>query len=160
MRKLLLAALLVSFALSAAADTVVIAVRHAEKVADGSKDPALTPEGEKRAELLARMLRDARVSAIYSTPFQRTRNTAAPLAKQLGIAVTEDNAEPAAVAKRILKENRGKTVLVVGHSNTVPQLLTAFGITPALEIKDPEFDNLFVVVVPEKGKARLVRLRY
>lgn len=159
MRKLLVALFLAFFALSAAADTVVIAVRHAEK-ADESQDAALSPEGQKRAELLARMLRDAGVTAIYSTPFQRTRNTAAPLAKQLGIAVTEDNAEPAALAKRILKENRGKTVLVVGHSNTVPQLLTALGIATAPNIESKEFDNLFVVVVPEKGKARLVRLRY
>src|SRR5437762_589228 len=99
MRKIVIAALLAFLTLSAAADTVVIAVRHAEKVVNGSKDPSLTPEGEKRAELLARMLRDAGVSAIYSTPFQRTRNTAAPLAKRLGIAVTVDNAEPPALAK-------------------------------------------------------------
>jgi len=159
MRKLLVALLLLFFAVTAAADTIVIAVRHAEK-ADESQDAALSPEGQKRAELLARMLRDAGVAAIYSTPFQRTRNTAAPLAAQLGLRVTEDNAEAPALAKRILRENRGKSVLVVGHSNTIPALLTALGVATPITIASAEFDNLFVVVVPDRGKARLVRLRY
>lgn len=160
MRKLLVAALLAFVTLSAAADTIVIAVRHAEKVPDGSKDPLLTEEGQKRAELLARMLRDAGVSAIYSTSYHRTRNTAAPLAKALGIAVTEDDANPAALAERILKENRGKTVLVVGHSNTIPPFLKALGVVGAPAIGDSEHDNLFIAVVPDEGKARLLRLRY
>ena len=157
MRKIFIATLLAFFAFSALADTVVIAVRHAEK-ADESQDPPLTPEGQKRAELLARMLRDAGVSVIYSTPFQRTRSTAAPLARQLGITVTEDNSDAPVLAKRILRENRGKTVFVAGHSNTIPVLLTSLGIASAPNIGSAEFDNLFVVVVPDKGKARLVRL--
>ena len=156
---LLLAALLL-FATALSADTVVIAVRHAEKVGDGSKDPLLTAEGQKRAEALGRMLRDAGVSAIYSTPFHRTRDTAAPLAKQLGIAVTEDPAAPPALAQRILKENRGKVVLVVGHSNTVPALVAALGGAEVPAIADPEYDNLYIVVIPDAGAARVVRLRY
>ena len=139
-----------------AADTVVFAVRHAEKVADGSADPALTPEGTARAASLARILRDAGITVVYSTPTTRTRTTARPL----GIPVTEDASAPEALAARILRENRGKNVLVVDHSNTVPALLKALGIADPPSIADNEHDNLFVVVVPEKGEGRLIRLHY
>ncbi|HKO56692.1 MAG TPA: histidine phosphatase family protein [Thermoanaerobaculia bacterium] len=156
MRKLLAVFLLFLALPLFAAETVIFAVRHAEKVADGSADPALTPEGVARAASLVRILRDAGVTVVYSTPTTRTRSTARPL----GIPVTEDGSAPAALAARILRENRGKNVLVVGHSNTVPALLTALGIANAPSIGDNDFDNLFVVVVPEKGKARLIRLHY
>jgi broad specificity phosphatase PhoE len=147
--------LLFAFSLFAS-DTVVFAVRHAEKAADGSADPALTPEGVARAASLARILRDAGVTVVYSTPTTRTRTTARPL----GLPVTEDASAPEVLAKRILKENRGKNVLVVGHSNTVPVLLKALGVSTPPPIGDNDFDNLFVVVVPDKGAARLVRLHY
>jgi broad specificity phosphatase PhoE len=156
MRKLLAVLLLLSALPLCAADTVVFAVRHAEKVGDGSADPALTPEGTARAASLARILRDAGVTVVYSTPTTRTRSTARPL----GIPVTEDGSAPAALAMRILRENRGKNVLVVGHSNTVPALLAALGVSAPPSIGDADFDNLFVVVVPDRGAARMIRLHY
>ncbi|MBV9497332.1 MAG: histidine phosphatase family protein [Acidobacteria bacterium] len=154
MRKLA-AALLVFLALPLFADTVVFAVRHAEKAADGSKDPALTPEGAARAASLAKILRDANVTVAYSTATTRTRSTA----KALGVAVTEYSSS-ADLAKKILAEDRGKNVLVVGHSNTVPDLVKAFGIAAAPEIGDNDYDNLFIVVIPDAGAARLIRLHY
>lgn len=154
MRKLA-AALLVFFALPLLADTVVFAVRHAEKATDGSKDPALTPEGAARAASLAKILRDANVTVVYSTATTRTRSTAKPL----GLAVTEYSSS-ADLAKKILAEDRGRNVLVVGHSNTVPDLVKALGIASAPEIGDNDFDNLFIVVIPDSGAARLIRLHY
>ncbi|HEV7921586.1 MAG TPA: phosphoglycerate mutase family protein [Thermoanaerobaculia bacterium] len=156
MRKFALVLLLFSALPLFASETVIFAVRHAEKATDGSADPALTAEGVARAASLARILRDAGVTVVYSTPTTRTRTTARPL----GIPVTEDASAPEALARRILRENRGKNVLVVGHSNTVPLLLKALGVSSPPAIGDNDFDNLFVAVVPEKGATRLIRLHY
>src|SRR5512140_1322272 len=102
--------------------TTVILVRHAEKAAASSmsSDVPLSAAGQQRATELARVLGEAGIAAIYTTPYERTRQTAAPLAAKLGlkpveIAAGKDYAEQ--MAKRIREKNVGETVLVVGHSN-------------------------------------------
>ena len=154
----------------AAADTVVVVVRHAEKlvatVQAGSvkpdEDPPLTPAGEARAAALSDALADADVKAIYSTPFRRTRQTAAPLAARSGIEITSYDPHTAApeLAQRILREHRGRTVLVVGHSNTVPDIVTAFSGTKVEAIEDATYGRLFVVTISPAGEARLLRLGF
>ena len=144
-----------------AQQTTVILVRHAEKV-DGPGDVALTDAGNARAARLADLLKNAGLSAVYSTPYKRTLETAAPIAKALGLEVIQTPAAGTyaqSTADRILKEQRGKTVLVVGHSNTTPDLAKALGVTvPA--ISDPEYDNLFVVQIAADGKASVIRAKY
>lgn len=150
--------------------TVVIIVRHAEKAAavEGDKDPPLSESGAKRAERLAGIAEEAGVSAAYTTQFKRTRDTAQPAAARLKfnvtpVEVTRENADgyAAALAKEILSKHKGKTVLVVGHSNTTPQIVEALSGRRVPPIDDAtEFDAIFVVVIPDTGAARLVRARY
>ncbi|HYH44274.1 MAG TPA: phosphoglycerate mutase family protein, partial [Thermoanaerobaculia bacterium] len=111
--------------------TTVVIVRHAEK-ADASEDPVLSAAGQKRAEALAAALDGAEVGAVYVSQFRRTRLTAGPLVGRLGLAaqarpVGDDVAASAReLATEVLTRQAGKTVLVVGHSNTVPVMVQAF----------------------------------
>jgi probable phosphoglycerate mutase len=166
MRRTLLAlTALLTLATHAAPVTTVILVRHAEKVAGApamNDDPALTPEGETRAKNLARMLAKSGITSIYTTPFTRTRNTAAPLATALNVTPIEVKTGPtyaADVVAKIRALPAGSTVLVVGHSNSTPNVMKALGIANPPSIDDAtEFDNLFIVTLAEEP--RLVVLKY
>ena len=146
-------ALLVAVLLAtpAAAQQTVFLVRHAER-ADTSPgvsptmaaDPDLSEAGRARAESLASALKDARITAIYATEFKRTQQTAAPLAKVLGLTVKVVTSKSAADLLKQLKAEKGN-VLVVGHSNTVPEVIKALGVATPVTIGDDEFDNMFLV---------------
>ncbi len=162
---LLAAVIAISGAAQAAAQQVVFVVRHAEKISD--EDERLTEAGRARAARLAGMLRRSGITAIYSTDTERTLGTARPLADALGIkiAIYEAKAmsgrvDSAALVERLRREAPRGTVLVVGHSNTVPSLLAALGCGETVSIGNDEYDNLFVVIPKETGRATLVRLRY
>jgi len=133
--------------------TTVIIVRHAER-ANGT----LTAEGEKRAETLARLLSNTGVSAIFSTDYTRTIETANNTAEQLGITIQIYNSIQG-VADLIKSEYAGKVVLVVGHSNTVSQTAEALGVSSAPSISG-QYDNLFVVTIRPDGAASLTHLKY
>ena len=150
-----------------AAPTVVIVVRHAEKAAEPAQDPPLTPAGEARARALADALADAHVDAVLSTPFARTRSTAAPLAAKRSLTteivpVTGGTpAHAAAVAAAVREKHSGQTVLVVEHSNTVPAVVRALGGPAMPDLCDAQYASLFVLVLPpDDGPARLVRSTY
>ena len=104
-----------------------VLVRHAEKAADDPKDPALTPAGTRRAEKLASALHLRPVVAVYATPFRRTQATAAPVARDHGLTVTTYDAAtlPADLARTLRAHHAAGTVVVVGHSNTVPAIAQA-----------------------------------
>ena len=168
MRKLLLLFVL-SIACSAfangAAMTTVILVRHAEKSSDAAlkDDPPLTADGEARAKTLARMLGNSGVSAIYTTPWVRTRRTAAPLAAALGLQPVEIKTGATyanEVAAIIRDKHAGATVLIVGHSNTTRDVIRALGIADAPTIPETDYDNLFVVTLVEGSAPALLKLKY
>ena len=147
--------------------TTVVVVRHAEKSSDDPRDPTLNAAGQERARLLTSVLKDAGVTSIYTTQYKRTRQTAEPLAQQLGIAIVERPASAANaatyardLAQEILAKGAGKGVLVVGHSNTVPDIVKALSGTTVPAITDPEYDHIFVVVIPASGSPRLMPLRF
>ena len=164
MQRLVLSVLLVLFAVPAAAQQQIFVVRHAERAdaAAGASptmasDPDLSDAGRARAESLAAALKDARISAIFVTPYKRTMQTAAPLAKALGIQpVAIDPKDAAGMIEKARAANGN--VLIVGHSNTVPDILTRLGITDAPKLGDNDYDNLFVVTGGEKPT--LVRLHF
>jgi len=142
------------------AQRAIFVVRHAEKM-DDSKDPALSAAGKERAERLAGMLKDADVSAIYSTSFRRTMETAEPLARARHLTVTSyDPSDSTKFLARLRAEHPDDAVLVVGHSNTVPELLRAAGLASPIEIQDSEYTNLFVVIPLDGRPATVLRLRY
>lgn len=146
--------------------TTVVIVRHAEKAQDDPKDPSLNEAGRARAEALASALDSAGVGAVYSTQYKRNVQTAEPLAKRLGLAVTQKPiggdtaAHSKEMAREVLAREKGKTVLVVGHSNTVPDLVKAFSGSTVEPLTEADYDRIFIVVVPPSGPARLFKTRY
>ena len=123
----------------------VILFRHAEKETDG-RDPDLTRDGEERAEALARMLREANVTRIFSTDTRRTRATVAPLAEQLEIEIEPYKTRGFAVKLGAMK---GETVAVSGHSNTVPAIARALGgelagLTDDGHFPDDQYDRVII----------------
>lgn len=146
--------------------TTVIIVRHAEAVPDAGRDPVLSEAGIVRAKALAASLAGADVAAVYSTQYQRTRLTGEPAAAAAGLTVTvlpiegATEAYASALAARVLSTHAGRTVLIVGHSNTVPALVKAFSSAVEGEIAHDTYDLMFVVTAESPGKARVVRARY
>ena len=140
--------------------TTVILIRHAERLTTpGNNDPHLSAAGKSRAQLLLHVLSRAEVSAIYTSEFIRTKETAQPLAEALGLSPIEaTNAED--IKTDILLNHAGKTVLVVGHTNTVPEVIRLFGDNSDHEIADEEFDNMFVATVLGEDRVRVTRLKY
>jgi broad specificity phosphatase PhoE len=163
-RTVLLTTVLSACLVAPAVGQSVVLVRHAERAdtaAGGAPtmaaDPDLSDAGRARARRLADMLRDAGIAAIFVTEYKRTQQTAAPLAAALGLTpVVIKAAETKALITRI-RAVKGHA-LVVGHSNTVPEVAAALAGAPPITIADGEYDNL--LVVSRSGKPRLMRLRY
>ena len=159
----LLAAGLSSGGAQAPATTTVILARHAEKASTPAADPPLTPAGAARARALLAAVRDAGVSAIITTQFVRTKSTAAPTAAALGITpevVTASGATHAQDVAAAIRKHAGQTVLVVGHSNTVPAIIAALGAPEPPPICDEAYDNLYIVTIPPSGPAKLIEAKY
>ena len=142
--------------------TTVILVRHAEKKIEPSNpDPDLAPEGEERARELSRMLSGAGVNAIFVTQFKRTQQTTKPLSEATGVAVTiVDAKQPDEIVKQIVTNHRGQTVVVAGHNNTVPAIVSELSGQTFPVIPESEYDNMYIVTVYRFGKAKVVKLKY
>jgi len=135
---------------------MIYLVRHGEKAADGN-DPSLTPQGRQRAQNIATMLHRAGIKAIFSSATVRTLETAKPLSASLSLPVQQYEAgKPEALVDQV-KALQGP-VLVVGHSNTLPQLVRLFGGAPGAEIGDNEYDRLYQLVKGADGKVTTVLL--
>ncbi|MFK8029817.1 MAG: histidine phosphatase family protein [Gammaproteobacteria bacterium] len=141
--------------------TVVAVVRHAEKM--GGPNPALTAAGEQRANALRDRLAGVNITGVYSTNTQRTRQTAQPLATLKGVPVTIYS-NPSTVANTALNSHEGEAVLIVGHSNTVGDIVSAFGAQlPAglpQPINEDDFDNIVIIVINGNGVASAVHDTY
>lgn len=151
----------------AQSSTVVIVVRHAEKAANDPRDPTLSEAGQARAAALARALEHASLDAVYSTQYRRTRLTAEPAAKAAGLEVKVrpiDGNNAATYAADLARDLRalpaGSTALVVGHSNTVPELVQAISGQAAAPMPETEFDRYTVITLDADGKARVSTSRY
>lgn len=149
-----------------AADTLVVLVRHAEKTDEPGADPALSEAGQQRAQAIAERLGHARIDSIYVTSLQRTALTAAPLATRLGVAPevfwpNDDGHRAAAetLAERIRTMHAGGSVLVVGHSNTLPLIVEALAGVATEEIDEGDYGNMFIVTIDADGGTRLVPAR-
>ena len=157
-RSLLVLALLVS---AAPVRASVFIVRHAER-ADAKDDKSLlSRKGKKRAKLLSGVLSGVALKAVYTTEYERTQQTAGPTAKAKGLIVTVTDSEKAVELAAELKSKPADTdVLVVGHTDTIPDILKGLGVEPPVAIGDSDYSNLFIVT-PRIGAAPIFhRLRY
>jgi broad specificity phosphatase PhoE len=161
---------------AAQAPTMVYLVRHGEKAAQPANDPPLTLDGQARARALADVLAHAGVTAVVTTQYARTKLTAAPLAETLGVTpeivpvatgVASDAKSKADAAKAhvdavvaAVRKHPGAAVLVVGHSNTIPEIVAALGGPKFADLCDGDYDQLFILEMPATGTARLVRARF
>lgn len=143
--------------------TTFVLIRHAEKdFTQSTNDPDLSAEGRKRAQRLAAMFNEGEVTAIYSTPYKRTRQTVEVLATNKGLTILEYSANKEEEIDVMLKAHAGGTVVVVGHSNTTPWFANKLlGMEKYRPMEDGDYDNVWIVTLTEKGKhARLVWLNY
>ena len=136
---------------------VVFIVRHAEKANTGGKDPELSVQGQKRADALAHILKDSQVTSVFVTEFKRTQETAAPTARAAHVSPTVIPANDIGTLVEKLRALNGNA-LVVGHGNTIPDLLKALGISTPVNIPDDDYAEIFAVVLG--NAAQLVRLHY
>ena len=127
-------------------------VRHAEKQAD-SKNPPLTQCGEERAKQLATLLSKAKIKSVYSTNYQRTMSTAAPLSSKQNITIENYNPRELEQFSSHLK-TRKENALIVGHSNTTPQLTQLLSNQKVDDLTEKEYQMLYQVQFIE-GKSQL-----
>jgi phosphohistidine phosphatase SixA len=152
----------VACAAPASAQEAIYIVRHAERASDEPLSP-LSAAGRARAARLADILRDAGITAVFVTEYERTAQTAQPTAARLGLAPTVNKADdtPGLVAK-VRALGSSARVLIAGHSDTVPKILAALGYSTPVTIAKGEYDNLFVVMPAKTSGAPpvVLRLRY
>jgi broad specificity phosphatase PhoE len=148
--------------------TTILFVRHAETGAAMGEggDPPLNARGRARAELLADFLQNvdviAGVDAIYASEYQRTQQTAEPLAKRLELPIeAADQSDIMGFMANVLHEHQGEIVLVVSHSNLIAPLVEELhGSKNLPEFGHDDFGELYVVTVPWWGKVKTLRLPY
>ncbi|HRH43113.1 MAG TPA: phosphoglycerate mutase family protein [Pyrinomonadaceae bacterium] len=140
--------------------TVAVIVRHAEKDVEPANDPKLNVTGQVRALHLAQTLEDKNIGAIYTTSYRRTKETAEPLATKLNMPpnIIDD---AYGIADSVLRDHEGQTVLIVAHTDTIPEIIHQLGGEIIAPIAENEFDNMFIVTVPSDNSATLVaRTKY
>lgn len=134
-----------------------IVVRHAEKSDDDPRDPSLSEVGEARAQRLAKRMAEHDLIAAYATGYRRTQQTAQPTALLHGLDVqTYDASQAAAMfASELRQAHRHGTVLVVGHSNTVPAIAGALCACPVAAMDEDEYGRMYEIAIDSEGRATL-----
>ena len=149
--------ILLLFATAANAAPVIFVVRHAEKASTDGNDPDLSSQGQKRAEALASILKDSNIASVFVTEFKRTQETAAPTAKAAHVSPTVVSGKDVGALVEKLRALNGNA-LVVGHGNTIPDLLKALGIATPVNIPEDDYSEIFVVLPDDQPQ--LLRLHY
>lgn len=132
---------------SSAADSYTLyLVRHAEKEPDGSRDPVLTDIGKQRSDNLANWFSDKQIEDIWSSDYKRTRDTAKPIVSKLDIDLTlYDAGNLPELTENLVKKQH--TAIIVGHSNTTPQLARLLCDCEIKDMDDSEHDRVIVISV-------------
>ena len=141
----------------ASAQPIVVIVRHAEKATNGGNDPDLSSAGQARANQLARILKDSGITAIFTSEYKRTQETAAPTATLIHVTPTVVAAKDIAALVARLHQLNGNA-LVVGHDDTIPNIVKALGINTAISIPGTDYSELLIVILGDKPQ--LFRLHY
>jgi phosphohistidine phosphatase SixA len=157
MKALALSLLLFVSVSIASAQPIVVIVRHGEKATEGGNDPDLSSAGRARADALARILKDSGITAIFTTEFKRTQETAAPTATSVQVTPTVVATKDTAALVAKLHQLNGNA-LIVGHGNLIPDIIKALGINTPINIPDGDYSELLVVTLGDKPQ--LFRLHY
>lgn len=137
--------------------TTFILVRHAEKADDGTQDPDLAEVGKKRVQALLNILAETPITAVYSTPYKRTKNTVAPVAEAKGISLQQYQPFKVEQVDALIKQHAGGIVLIGGHSNDLPWIANLVTGTEKYKTwDDKDYDNILIVTVFERGKTATV----
>jgi broad specificity phosphatase PhoE len=156
----ILTTLLFAWSLPCFAQRTIVVVRHADKI-DDSHDAILSPTGEAQAKRLAHVLKDLGISAIYTTQFKRTIQTATPLANSLKIKLLSyEQTDVDGVVKEIQQKHPKEVVMVVGHRSTVPKVLKQFGASEPVALGSSEYDSLFILTLPPGQSPTFLHLRF
>lgn len=141
--------------------TTFILTRHAETTGIGT-DPSLSVSGQERATELARVLKNTQIHAVYSTNYNRTKETASKIASNNSVTTQiYDPSQLDNLATSILQQYKNKVIYIAGHSNTTNAFLNILvGSNFYATIPDSEYDNLYIVSVSKKGNAKVVHLKY
>ncbi len=144
---------------STSMDTTFVVVRHAEKGSDDPKDPPLSAAGRQRASALANQFASRSLTAAYATAFKRTQQTALPAARASGVVVTTYDAARASgeFVADLRRTHAHGTILVVGHSNTVPEIVAALCGCPVAPLADNDFGDVYAVRIDNDGHATLTQ---
>lgn len=144
--------------------TTIYVVRHAEKDLADSKnaDPDLSEDGYSRAEALSEKLKAQNIAVIFSTNYKRTKQTALPLARNKGLDIVSYEGRNYTDLKEAVNKNyKNKKVLIVGHSNTVLEIVKAFGaVPPVSSLTEEDYDFLFELRIDRLSKVKLITRRY
>ena len=157
---------IVAWPLSVGAQEMIFIVRHSDpptylNLDEIQDDTPLSESGQQRAKMLAELLKDAGITAIYGTQAIRTVETAGPLAKALGLEVDVHSYDDTDGLIQILRSEHDKDrVLVVGHWSTIPLILKGLGYLQNIEIERSAYDNLFVVIPNGDGIPTVLHLHY
>jgi broad specificity phosphatase PhoE len=148
---------------TAASTTMIVVMRHAEKSAEAGTDPPLSPAGLERAARLAAIFAgtgsESAIDAIFVSQYQRSEATARPLAVRLGVPVITVPADDLkGLERRILEGYRGRRVLVVAHSDTVPQIVHSLAGTQVAPLAAEEYGTTYLVALPRWGRPAVLRV--
>jgi phosphohistidine phosphatase SixA len=142
------------FIILASCSSKIYLVRHAEKSTEPKDNPHLTEAGKERAIALKDLLQTKKITTIYSTNTNRTKETATPLAELQNVPIQLYGNDTLPQLFKTIFQSK-KNTLVVGHSNTVLKLLDAMQLKHVkISIADQEFDNLFIVKVKKYNKKK------
>lgn len=143
------------------ADAAIFVVRHAERLKPRDDSSLLSAAGKRRAQALRHVLSSVELKAVFCTEYERTRQTAEPAARAHGLEPTVLSSEDGkGLIEALGRLKPEEDVLVVGHTDTIPDLLKALGVESPVTLESDDYDNLFVVR-PRDGKPpEFHRLRY
>jgi phosphohistidine phosphatase SixA len=140
-------------------ETVIFLVRHAEKSLESTDNPSLSEKGKQQALHLAQILQNTGIEAIFSTDTKRTKETAQPLAEKLGLTTELYSSKDKNFAGSLLQKYSGKKIVLIGHSNTLPDFLNFFSQSNQYQPSD-NYGDLFVIVIKPRQPATILKLHF
>lgn len=139
--------------------TKIILVRHAEKTNDGTTNPSLSEVGLNRAKRLSELLSEVKIDEAYSTPYKRTTETLTPLCESKNIKITSYDTKDTQFVEKKIKS--GKTIIIAGHSNTIPYLVNKLIKEDKYrEIDEDDYGKIWVLIFKNGEFIDLTLLNY